>query len=58
MLPFLYRCAYTGRQVQGFVAEEVSDDQTYVSITCIMCRPGMPSREPVDWQGFRRGARR
>jgi hypothetical protein len=22
----------------GFVAKEVSDDQTYVSVTCIMCR--------------------
>jgi hypothetical protein len=25
-------------EFQGFVAEEVSDDQTYVSVTCIMCR--------------------
>jgi hypothetical protein len=28
----------TGYRVQGFVAEEVSDDQTYVSVTCIVCR--------------------
>ena len=38
MPPFLYRCPNTGYRVQGFVAEEVSDDQTYVSVTCIMCR--------------------
>jgi hypothetical protein len=36
MLPFLYRCPRTGYQVRGFVAEEVSDDQTYVSVTRIM----------------------
>jgi hypothetical protein len=38
MAPFLYRCPNTGYRVQGFVDEEVSDDQTCVSITCIMCR--------------------
>jgi hypothetical protein len=38
MPPFLYRCPNTGYRIQGFVAEEVSDDQTYVSVTCIMCR--------------------
>ena len=38
MPPFLYRCPNTGYRVQGFVAEEVSDDQTYVSVTCIRCR--------------------
>jgi hypothetical protein len=38
MPPFLYRCPNTGYRVQGFVAEEVSDDQTYMSVTCIMCR--------------------
>jgi hypothetical protein len=32
MAPFLYRCPNTGYRIQGFVAEEVSDDQTYVSI--------------------------
>jgi len=36
---FLYRCPTTGHRVQGFVAEEVSEDaDTYESITCLACR--------------------
>jgi hypothetical protein len=38
MAPFLYRCPNTGYRVQGFVAEEVSDDHTYLPVTCLMCR--------------------
>ncbi len=39
MPPFLYRCPNIGRRVQGFVAEEVSDDaDTYESITCLACQ--------------------
>lgn len=39
MPPFLYRCPNIGRRVQGFVAEEVSDDaDTYELITCLACQ--------------------
>jgi len=34
---FLYRCPNTGRNVQGYVADEVSED-TYESVTCLACR--------------------
>jgi uncharacterized protein YlaI len=37
MPPFMYRCPNTGHRVQGFTAEEVSDDNIYQSVTCIMC---------------------
>jgi len=37
MAPFTYRCPNTGKTVQGFTAEEVSDD-TYESISCLACR--------------------
>ena len=39
MPAFLYRCPNTGHKVQGFVAEEVSDDtDTYETITCFACQ--------------------
>lgn len=39
MATFLYRCPYTGQNVQGFIAEEVSDDvDAYESITCLACQ--------------------
>ena len=39
MPPYLYRCPNTGSRVQGFVAEEVPDDNdAYDLITCIACR--------------------
>ena len=39
MPPFLYLCPNTGLRVQGFVAEEVSDDtDRYEPITCLACR--------------------
>ena len=37
MPPFMYRCPNTGHRVQGFTAEEVSDDNIYQSVMCIMC---------------------
>jgi hypothetical protein len=38
MPPFIYRCPNTGLKVQGFVAEEVPDSETYESITCFACQ--------------------
>ncbi len=39
MPPFIYRCPNTGYRVQGFTAEEVSEDtDTYQTITCLMCQ--------------------
>jgi hypothetical protein len=35
---FLYRCPITGYKVQGFVAEEVSDDDAFEPVKCIICR--------------------
>ena len=36
---FFYRCPNTNHQVQGFTAEEVSDDpNTYESLTCLACQ--------------------
>ena len=36
---FLYRCPNTGYRVQGFVADETSDDpESYEAITCIVCQ--------------------
>ena len=35
---FLYRCPNTGRNVQGWSAEEVTDeDDSYQSFQCIAC---------------------
>jgi hypothetical protein len=38
MPPFLYRCPATGMNVQGWSADEVDDDETYLSMTCLACR--------------------
>ena len=39
MPPFLYRCPNTGYRVQGFVAEDVSEDsERYETMTCIACQ--------------------
>jgi hypothetical protein len=39
MPPFLYRCPNTGYRVQGFVAEDVSEDpESYQAVTCIACQ--------------------
>jgi hypothetical protein len=35
---FLYRCPTTGQTVQGWSAEEVTDDDTaYESVACLAC---------------------
>lgn len=35
---FLYRCPNTGDRVQGFSAEDISEDQrTYEPVTCPVC---------------------
>jgi len=37
--PFLYRCPNTGYRVQGFIAEDVSDEiEGYRAITCLACQ--------------------
>jgi hypothetical protein len=35
----LFRCPNTGHQVQGWIAEDVSEDEedTYRSVTCLAC---------------------
>jgi len=39
MPTFLFRCPNTSQNVQGFTAEEVSDDpDAYESVTCLACR--------------------
>jgi hypothetical protein len=36
---FLFRCPNTGYRVQGFIAEDVSDDlKSYQAITCLVCQ--------------------
>ena len=38
MTPFIYRCPNTGRQVQGWSADDLTeDDDTYQSVTCLAC---------------------
>ena len=32
---FLYRCPTTGQTVQGWSAEEVTDDDAYEPVTCV-----------------------
>jgi len=39
MPPFLYRCLSTGQRVQGFVAEDIAEDQhVYQTVACPVCR--------------------
>jgi hypothetical protein len=39
MPPFLYRCPNTGYKVQGFIAEDVSDNsEDYRALTCLACQ--------------------
>jgi hypothetical protein len=40
MLAILFRCPNTGFHVQGWFAEDVSDngEDTYRSLTCLACR--------------------
>lgn len=37
MSPFLYRCPATGLNVQGFIAEDVDDSETFVAVTYHAC---------------------
>ena len=37
MASFLYRCPNTGQTVQGWSAEEVTDDDAYELVTCLTC---------------------
>jgi hypothetical protein len=39
MGPFIYRCPTTGRNVQGWFADDVSEDEgeTYEAVTCLAC---------------------
>jgi len=35
---FIYRCPNTGFRVQGYVAEETSDNEdSYEAVTCLIC---------------------
>ena len=34
---FLYRCPNTAQTVQGWSADEVTDDDDYQSIACLAC---------------------
>lgn len=40
MPPFLFRCPTTGLNVQGWSAEELSEDdaETYESVSCLACQ--------------------
>jgi hypothetical protein len=49
MAPFLYRCPNTGRQVQGFVADDPTEDSDeYQSVTCLR---SSALRQSEHWQG-------
>ncbi len=37
MIGFSYRCPRTGQKVQGHVADELIDGETYEPVTCIAC---------------------
>jgi hypothetical protein len=39
-MPFLFRCPNTGFQVQGWAADDGSEDDraTYEGVTCLACR--------------------
>jgi len=46
MPPFLFRCPITGYRVQGFTAEEVSDDDYQQNLLSRLS--ANPLREPED----------
>lgn len=37
MAPFLFECPSTGLRVQGWAAEEIVDDSSFVPVECIAC---------------------
>jgi hypothetical protein len=38
MTTFLYRCPTTGYKVRGFSPEQISDDDSYEAVTCLVCK--------------------
>jgi len=39
MAVVLFKCPITGFRVQGWIAEEISDDdENYVSVECLACK--------------------
>jgi hypothetical protein len=37
MSAFVYRCPATGLNVQGFTADDPTEDETYESVSCTAC---------------------
>ena len=37
VVTFIYRCPRTGQQVQGRIADDLTDDETYEPVTCTAC---------------------
>jgi DNA-directed RNA polymerase subunit RPC12/RpoP len=37
MVPFTYRCARTGQQVQGWATDDLADGEIYEPVTCTAC---------------------
>jgi len=37
VVTFIYRCLRTGQQVQGRIADDLTDDETYEPVTCTAC---------------------
>jgi hypothetical protein len=35
---FIYRCPNTGLRIQALAAEEITDEDTYEPVTCVMCQ--------------------
>jgi hypothetical protein len=58
MVPFIYRCPITSRNVQGFFADEVppKETETYESVTCVGLH-ARASSKPLNRQDTRRGKR-
>jgi len=38
MATFVYRCPATGFHIQGFIAEEVLDDDAFEPVKCVLCQ--------------------
>ena len=38
MALFLFRCPTTGQNIQGWLAEDVSEGESYRTIDCLACR--------------------
>ena len=58
MATFLYRCPTTGRNVQGWLAEEVNSDNgdnVYEAVPCLAAIATVD--QSLDWQGVGRRVR-